>query len=240
MKNKMRATGEKRISILRRTAKEVRNYRVHMKLGSALLAILLILTAIIYITAVLYERSGSFTVSIDKYEMTKYGLSLSETKEMARPTSQLNAKIAEKMTNISGENIPDNVDQIDGEHNGRDYIAYTFYVQNAGEVEVAYDYEIRMSGVTNGLDEAIRIRVYINGGEPVTYAKTKSDGTGAEPGTVEFTSEAVVMRGREDGFEPREKTKFTIVIWIEGNDPDCLDWLIGGKMKLDMDISIAH
>lgn len=231
---------EKRINVLRRNANEVRNYRVRIKLLSILLVLLVTVTGVIYISSVLYKRSGSFTVSLNKYEMTKYGLSLSETKDMQRPTSHLNAKIAEKMTNIAGETIPDNVDSIDGEHNGRDYIAYTFYVQNAGSVEVSYDYEIKMSGITNGLDEAIRLKLYVDGGEPVTYAKTKTDGSGAEPGTTEFYSATTVTRGRMESFKPQAQTKFTVVIWIEGNDPECIDWLIGGKMKLDMDIAIAH
>jgi hypothetical protein len=230
---------KKRIDLLRRTAKEVKNYRVRMKMLAILLVMLITVTGGVYIASVLYEQSGSFTVKVDKYEMQKYGLTLSESKEMIRPTSHLNAKIAEKMTNIAGESIDANVDMIDGEHNGRDYIAYTFYVQNAGETEVSYDYEISLSGVTNALDEAIRIRLYVDG-NPTTYAKTKSDGTGAEPGTVEFHSATVVTLGRVDAFKPEDKTKYTVVIWIEGNDPDCIDWLIGGKMKLDMGINVVH
>lgn len=240
MNNQITPSGnEKRFNLLKRTAKEVRNYRVRMRMLSLILVFLVTFTAVIYVASALYEKSGSFTVSVNKYEMQKYGLSLSESEEMTRPSSSLNAKVSEKMTNIAGEMIADNVDMIDGEHNGRDYIAYTFYAQNAGEVEVSYDYEINMSGITNGLDEAIRLRLYVNG-EPTTYAKTKSDGSGAEPGTVPFHSAAVVTRGRVESFSPGEKTKFTVVIWIEGNDPDCIDWLIGGKMKLDMDIAITH
>ena len=236
----MKRSTERNISILKRTASDVITYRVRMKILSILLALLVTFTGVVYIAAVLYEQTGSFTISIDKHEMYKYGLSLSETRDMTKPTTTLNAKIAEKMTNISGDTIDANVDMIDGEHNGRDYIAYTFYVQNAGEAEVAYDYEIRMSGVTNGLDEAIRIRLYVDGGEPVDYAKTKSDGSGAEPGTTEFHTDTTVLLDRVDGFEPGDVTKFTVVIWIEGNDPDCIDWLIGGKMRLDMQISVAH
>ena len=236
----MKKSTEKNISFLKRTASEVITYRVRMKMLSILLALLTTFTGVIYVASALYEQSGSFTINISKHEMQKYGLSLSETRDMDRPTSSLNAKIAEKMTNIAGEDIDPNVDMIDGEHNGRDYIAYTFYVQNAGEVEVAYDYEIRMSGVTNGLDEAIRLRLYVNGGEPVDYAKTKSDGSGAEPGTTEFHSATTVLLSRVDAFQPGDITKFTVVIWIEGNDPDCIDWLIGGKMKLDMQISVVH
>ena len=230
---------KKRADLLKRTAKEVKSYRVRMKVLAILLAMLVLLTGVSYVAAALYERSGSFTVRVDKYEMQKYGLTLSDSADMLRPTSHLNAKIAEKITNIAGETIDANVDMIDGEHNGRNYIAYPFYVQNAGETEVSYDYEINLSGVTNGLDEAIRVRLYVDG-VPETYAKTKSDGSGAEPGTVEFYSAAVVTRGRVDAFKPEDKTKFTVVIWIEGNDPDCIDWLIGGKMKLDMNISVAH
>lgn len=240
MGRKSNSSSEKRIRILSRTASEVKNYRVRMKILSLLLVLLVTFTGVVYVASALYEQSGSFTVSVDKYEMTKYGLTLSETEDMTRPSSNLNAKIAEKITNIAGETIDANVDMIDGEHNGRNYIAYTFYVQNAGEVEVSYDYEIRMSGVTNGLDEAIRLRLYVNGGEPVTYAKTKSDGSGAEPGTEEFLSASLITRGRMDSFTPESKTKFTVVVWIEGNDPDCIDWLIGGKLKIDMDISIVH
>ena len=233
------SASEKRSTFLKRTASEVRNYRVRMKLLSILLALLVTLAGVIYIASVLYEKSGSFTVSVNKYEMQKYGLTLSESADMSRPTSSLNAKVAEKMTNIAGETIAENVDMIDGEHNGRDYVAYTFYVQNAGEVEVSYDYVINLTNVTNALDEAIRVRFYING-EDTTYAKTKSDGTGPEPGTTPFHSAAIVTRGRMEAFKPGDTTKFTVVIWIEGNDPDCIDWLIGGKLKLDMDIAIVH
>ena len=230
---------ERRMNFLKRTAKEIKNYRVRMKMLSILLALLVTVTAVVYVASALYEQSGSFTVRVNKYEMQKYGLTLSESREMVRPTAHLNAKIAEKLTNIAGETIDANVDMIDGQHNGRDYIAYTFYVQNAGETAVSYDYSVNLAGVTNALDEAIRLRLYIDG-ESVTYAKTKSDGTGAEPGTVEFHSATVVTQGRIEDFEPQEKTKFTVVIWIEGNDPDCIDWLIGGKMKFDMNVAVVH
>ena len=232
-------SNEKRIGILKRTAREVKSYRVHMKILSLLLVLLLIITGAIYAVAALYKRTGSFTVSIDRYEMTKYGLTLSESRDMTHNNSHLNAKIYEEMTNIAGETIDANVDMIDGEHNGRDYIAYTFYLQNAGEVEVAYDYQVNLANVTQSLDEAIRVRLYVDG-VPTTYAKTRSDGGGAEPGTVEFYSANVIARDRVDGFEPGEITKFTVVIWIEGNDPDCIDWLIGGKLKVDMLMSIVH
>ena len=235
----MKKSTEKSISFLKRTATEVIKYRTRMKILTVLLVLLTTFTGVIYVAAALYEQTGSFTVSIDKTEMLKYGLSLSETRDMDRPTSSLNAKISEQMTNIAGEDIDANVDMIDGVHNGRDYIAYTFYVQNAGTVEVAYEYQVNLSGVTQSLDEALRLRLYVDG-EATTYAKTKSDGTGAEPNTTEFYSANVIAKQRIDGFEPGEMTRFTVVIWIEGNDPDCIDWLIGGELRVDMLMSIVY
>lgn len=234
-----KASSERRIGVLSRTAAEVRNYRVKKRILLSLLICLVVFSLLLYLVAALYKRTGSFTVSIDKYEMTKYGLTLSESPDMRHHNSHLNARIDEELTNIAGETIPANVDSIDGAHNGANYIAYTFYLQNAGEVEVSYDYQVSISNVTQSLDEAIRLRLYVDG-TPTEYAKTRSDGGGAEPGTVEFYSANVMARGRIDAFAPGEITKYTVVLWIEGNDPDCIDWLVGGKLKVDMLMSIVH
>ena len=45
---------------------------------------------------------------------------------------------------------------------------------------------------------------------------------------------------KREGFKPGDIDKFTIVIFIEGDDPDCLDPLIGGEMKMHMDIKEEH
>lgn len=235
----MREEPHVRESFLRRTAKEIRGYNQRMKLLGAMLLMLLVIAIILYVVSALYSNSGSFTVSINKTEMTKYGLSLSESRDMTHMTSQLNAKISESITNISGDIIPANIDEIDGVHNGVNYIAYTFYLQNRGEVEVPIEYSVNMSNISNELDEAIRLRLYVNG-VPTTYAKTKRDGTGPEPGTTAFHSATMMMRGRIESLAPGEVVKYTVVLWIEGPDPDCLDSLIGGVLKAEMNFNIVH
>ncbi len=227
-----------RSGFLRRTAKEARTYRVQMRMMTTALIALVVLTGIFFIIAALYNSSGSFTVRVAKVDMTKYGLSLSETPDMAYKSSQLNLNIHEEMTNIDGATIPDNVDSIDGQHSGTHYLAYTFYLENAGEVECTTEYTVDMSGITNGLDDAIRLKLYVDG-VPTTYAKMGVDGA-PEPGTTPFISPTIMTRGRLDLMQPGEVHKFTVVIWIEGNDPECLDWLIGGQLKADMNFEIIH
>ena len=96
-----------------------------------------------------------------------------------------------------------------------------------------------MDNITNGIDEAIRLKLYVDG-VPTTYAKTASDGSGAEPGTEEFYSSDVLAVGRRDNFSSGSVTKFTIVLWLEGTDRDCIDSVKGGAMRLEMFIEIAH
>ena len=228
-----------RSGLLRRSAKEARTYRVKMKMMATALIALVLLTGIFYIVSALYNSAGSFTVKVNRVEMTKYGLSLSETPDMAYKTSQLNMNINEGITNIDGGTLPENLDgDFNGEHNGPHYIAYTFYLENAGEIECSTEYTVDMSGISNGLDDAIRLKLYVDGVSD-TYAKMSVDGT-PESGTTPFVSSTIMARGRFDLMQPKEVHRFTVVIWIEGNDPECVDWLIGGQMKIGMNFSIIH
>ncbi|SDA18342.1 hypothetical protein SAMN02910447_01554 [Ruminococcus sp. YE71] len=225
---------------LRRTAKEVKRYQVIMRVIGLLVIILVAILAIAYAISYFYDKYGSFTVKISKYDMMRQGLTLSETPEYERSEAVLNADIVYDMTNISGNDLPENIDMINGSHNGESYIAYTFYLINAGDDTISYDGEMTIENVTNKVDEAVRVAVYING-EKTVYGKTKSNGSGKESDCdSEFTSSTIVMTTKHEGFEPKAKDKFTVVVWLEGNDPDCTDELIGGTLKLGMDFKIVE
>ena len=49
-----------------------------------------------------------------------------------------------------------------------------------------------------------------------------------------FESEWTVDSGIREGVEPAEVHKYTVVIWLEGDDPDCTDELVGGHLGMDM------
>ncbi len=184
------------------------------------------------------DISPLLTVSINKSDATKYALFLSETRDFYTQTALLNAHISKEMTNISESWLPNDLDNIDGEHNGQNYVAYTFYLKNAGEATVTYNYQMYMVNISNDLNQAIRIRLYIDG-KWTNYARTASNGTGAEPGTTEFLTERIITQGAVAEFEPGEVTKYTVVIWIEGDDPDCIDDLVGGDCSIAMDFDIV-
>lgn len=228
------------IITLRRTAAEAKRHKVIMRVISVLLVVLIALVAAAYALSYFYDKFGSFTVMVNKYDMVNQGLTLSETPEFEKSIAVLNADIVYDMTNISGADLPANIDRINGVHNGDNYIAYTFYLINSGEDTVAYNGVMNMDNITNGVDEAIRVAVYKNG-EKTVYGKTKSDGTGKEKDCDnEFESSTVVMSTKNDSFSPDARDKYTVVIWLEGNDPDCVDDIIGGTMKLSMKFTITE
>ena len=225
---------------LRRTAKETKRYKVLIRILGLIVLILVIIIMGAYAISYFYDKFGSFTVRIDKYDMVQQGLALSETPDYDISRAILNADIAYNMTNISGEDIPDNVDNINGSHNGENYIAYTFYLINSGDDTLTYTGEMTIENVTKDVDEAVRIAVYKNG-EKTVYGKTKSNGGGKESDCdSEFYSSTVVLHETREKFEPKAKDKYTIIIWIEGNDPDCLDNIIGGTLKLGMNFKITE
>ncbi len=234
-----KAQSASRERVLARTALEAKKYQVIKKVLLSLLICIVTLTTLVYIASVLYSKFGSFTVSVNKYDATRYSLSLSETPDFNDQISRLNAKTAEDITNISVNDLPGDLDRINGQHNGDNYMAYTFYLKNVGEDTVTYEYYMFMTNVTNDVDKAIRVRIYRDG-EPVTYARTRSDGGGPEEGTTEFLTTRSITRTQIKDFEPGDVTKFTVVIWVEGDDPDCVDALIGGSMKTDMTISVIE
>ncbi len=225
---------------LRRTTKEVKRHFVLMRVLALLVIILVLIVAIAYAISYFYDKFGSFTVKVNKYDMIQQGLTLSETPEYDKANAVLNADIVYDITNISGEDLPDNLDMVNGSHNGDDYIAYTFYLINSGDDTISYKGEMNIENVTKGVDEAVRIAVYKNGQKTV-YGKTKSNGGGKESDCdSEFLSSSIVMRTEGTEFKPKEKDKYTVVIWLEGNDPDCLDNIIGGTLKLSMDFKIVE
>ena len=233
------ARSRKRMNVLQRTAGEVKSYRLQKKILLTALSAIVALTAVIFLAAALHQDMGRLSVGIDKTDMTLYGLTLSETRDMKFCTSRLNAEISERITNISVKDLPRNLSMIDGQHNGENYIAYTFYLEHRGTEVLDYEFEVTLSDVSLGLDEAMRVRLYI-GDEYVDFAKTRNDGTGPEPGTVEFYNVGIVTRGVVEGYKPYDKTKYTIVIWLEGDDPECVDRVIDGMAKVEMNFRVLN
>ncbi len=234
------AGGTRRVAhTLRRRATEVMNYRILRKMILIGISIGAAVLMIFYSFALLYNRTGRFSVAIEN-PSTEFAITLCETPDFNTRSSRLTNDQQVSITNISGGDLPSNVDNVNGKHNGENYLAYTFYCKNVGTAIASMHYELTFNNVTNDIDEAIRVRLYVNG-EKTDYAKTKSgvDGTSGKEERFcdkEFFGTYSVCKDIINIVQPDEYIKFTVVIWLEGDDKDCVDSVINGKIKFDMNI----
>lgn len=231
---------EKQMQKIKLNSEKIRDREKKIKaIKIGLLIFILFLITIYFLLRIAYE-TGNFTISLDPNFAKKSGLIMYENKDAKEARQILKAERVEFMDNISVKWLPDDIDkQGEGAHNGDNYLAYTFYIENNGSEVINYWYQIVIDDVIKNVDKAVRIMVYRNG-EKTLYAKINENTNQPEEGTVPFYSNKEVMVTCREDFKPGDIDKFTIVIFIEGDDPDCLDDLIGGEMKMHMEITEEH
>ena len=225
---------------VRRKAKKISDTSEKIRKLKKILIYMLIFLLIIYYALRIAYDTGRFTVVLDSSSDMKGALVMYANKDEKLTRRTLAADVLDFMTNISGDWIPENInDEADGSHNGDNYIAYTFYIENMGDETIHYWYRIYIDDVVKNVDKAIRVAVYLNG-EKTVYAKANERTSEPEKGTVAFKDTENVMLVQRRDFKSKDVDKFTVVIWVEGDDPDCIDDLIGGEMKMHMTITEEH
>ena len=107
-------------------------------------------------------------------------------------------------------------------------------ISNAGKEDVWYNARITLDSCAKGAEEAVRVAVWHNGTRTV-YAMPAADGQ-PEAGCVSFADDKTVCAYREENFLVGNVDKYTIVIWMEGDDPECVDKIVGGSVEFTMRI----
>ena len=250
--------------------------------GIALVISLLILL-LLWIISWLLTTIGDLVISVDS-GAAKKGITISANEDGSDPQTKLYANMVKDVTNITYDWLPATLDMEGfGNHNGRNYMAYTFQLTNNGKETIDYVSTLKAVRAAKSADEACRIMVYRNG-EPAVYAKENmgltTDDNSPEPyekifkkvipenynaptseeiekaaeepqnkEPVEVTDEPLeitqwddkttVFTNTREGIEPGETDKYTIVMWIEGEDPECIDDIRGGYVKLEWFFNIA-
>lgn len=225
---------------VRTTANKIHNRNIFSRIVKIVFLLLLIIIAVLYFFLYIIYDNGKFIISLDKNLRDNKNVYLSEDGTLDGMVKSLSAESLEYMDNISMHWISENVDnEANGSHNGTNYLAYTFYVVNGGTQTVNYWYDIDIDDSIKNVDRAIRIMIYRNGEQKI-YAKVNDVTKKEEEGTSKFYSDTIAVLEERKNFEPKSKDKFTIVIWLEGNDPDCVNDILGGEIKLHMDFTEEH
>lgn len=222
-------------------ANKIRNWHKLGKFIKLSVFLLLLLLIIVYIVLKILLDDGSFIVSLDRNEMLYSGLAMYESLNDPTPKRKLKADDLQFMDNISIKWLPSDITEHEGSHNGKNYIAYSFYIENQGQAVVNYWYYIKMDDVIQDADEALRIMIYRND-EKTVYAKGSSIDGSPEKGTTKFREDedgTIILEQREN-MKAGDLDKMTVVVWIEGDDPECTNALIGGHVRLNMKLTEEH
>lgn len=217
------------------TAKELYKRKLMMRVVTVIIAFLLLFLSLLYCILYIVNTKGNFTISLDPNLKATKSIVMSSDSSFKEKSLILETAALEYMDNISESWLPRDINDQEGEHNGNNYLAYTFFIKNEGKEKTNYVVSIDTISVIKNVDQAIRIAVYKNG-EKVVYAKKNNSNGKPEPNTVEFISDSQVMLNVRRDFKPKEVDKYTVVVWLEGDDPDCIDSILGGEMKMQMSL----
>lgn len=203
-----------------------------------LLLILLLLLISYFVFGIIYN-SASFSITLDKNLYFDKGLIVYDDPTYKVYRTDLYAESPTSFDNVYYKWLPDDIDERGpGSHNGDNYLAYTFYVENLSEEVSDYWSEVIIDDVVRNVDEAVRIRIYRNG-EPITYAKIGANGR-PEDNTVAFQDGELVVRNHVENFSAGALDRYTIMLWVEGTDPECTDNILGGEFKVHMRFNSEH
>lgn len=205
-----------------------------LKIGGLVLAALMIILFLLYVFLSLFKEEGSFTVLLSDASQSK-GVMISETQGFSNPNVRLSASPVPSAWNITLADIPEDIDKIDGSHNSDNYLAYTFYIKNTGVENIAYNSTMRLDYSELGAEEAIRVML-IEDGKRTIYAKPAKETGAIEAFACDkpFTGDVNLFTFKSKDMAPGDSIKYTVVIWFEGNDPECVNDIIGGTVKMTM------
>lgn len=206
-------------------------------LFSALVAVLLVM----YIISLLWTQTGDLTISIgDLYDGKT--IMLSEDGNFDPAKVVLDGGVVKEVTNITKSWLPkDSVldSSKGGEHNGDNYLAYTFFLRNTGDKDLDYETVFTVTGQSKSADEAVRFMVYKNG-KPSVYAKGQyKDRSKAETDATKWKDDTTIYNEKKSTLKSGDTDKYTVVVWAEGNDAECVDAIRGGHVRSQMVFNVV-
>lgn len=231
----------------------LRDFFFGLGLGSYFSLIVLVL-GILFAFSVLANQKGNFTVTLsDQLMSLEFELSDDHTFEKAKV--RLVSDTLKEVNAYSISDLPDNLDEGEGSHNMDNVVCYTWWIRNNGTETVDFNWYLVKNAATLNVDEATWLMLYDEDGM-VLYSKPAGDGgrekiagctnqalaqqcsrddifTPGEGGTYEvspisYQEENIVASGKLNSFAPGSTHKYTIAIWVEGDDPQCTETMIGG------------
>lgn len=215
------------------------------------------LASVILIVLTYYgHNAGNFSIKIN--DEASRAIVISETKEglYDDPKTRLSAPAIRNATDMTYSDImeSDSFEKaVHGEGVYKDprhnYTAYSYYVMNSstGPLAGTLFFTIRVVEEHKNLASAMRVMLVeqdMDGNLKSQVFRKKDDKINSGEAGEYITWDETEWQGKEvvsgaiPAFAKSDWRKFTVFIWLEGNDPDTNDDILGGKVKFDMVLTI--
>lgn len=134
---------------------------------------------------------------------------------------------------------------------GNSYIGYTYYIKNMGDESVTLQVDMGIASVTKNADEAVWVWYFSGEDDDKGRMFQKEDDltnvpdnwTGYDQTYREreyFKDDYTVFTEKNYVLEPGEVKKTTLIIWLEGMDPDCDDNILGGQINFNIEYTLYN
>ena len=203
------------------------------------------------------QNSGNFVMSVDE-DAFKRGIAISDSSTFETMNRWLTADPVEDVRDTTLQHI-DLFEIINAEgaykETRSNYLAYTFFLRNVGSETTPVDYEVVITNQSKNIAEAIRVMIIVDGqvaydAQGIRYIECESKTMYQAPDKHDivykdylqdftlFKTTDIICSERIFDIRPEQTKKISVIMWLEGEDPECIETLASAKIKITMNLSI--
>lgn len=203
------------------------------------------------------QNSGNFVMSVDD-EAFKRGIAISDKKDFSTESRWLTADPVEDVrdTTLAFVDIEEIINTEGAYKQTRsNYLAYTFFLTNVGSEATPVDYEVIINNQSKNIAQAIRVLIIVDGEiayneQGIRYIEYDTYNMYQAPDEENvqykgdlakftlFKSSDVICSEVIKNLRPGQTKKISVMMWLEGEDPECIETLASAKIKIAMNLSI--
>lgn len=205
------------------------------------------------------QNSGNFVMSVDE-DAFKRGIAISDSSSFETMNRWLTADPVEDVRDTTLQHI-DLFEIINAEgaykETRSNYLAYTFFLRNVGSETTPVDYEVVITNQSKNIADAIRVMIIVDGQvaydeQGIRYIECESKKMYQAPDKHDivykdylqdftlFKSTDIICSERIFDIRPEQTKKISVIMWLEGEDPECIETLASAKIKITMNLSIPQ
>ena len=200
------------------------------------------------------NKVGNFVIQVDLNDNVR--LSLSQKEDLSDASSRIVTSGINDQMDATYDFIPNDIAAGIGLKNdtkNRRYVAFSFYLLNNSSRAIDYRASIDIIDMVGDPLSVLRVMVIVDDQDKsagTIYAVPETEEGAAimnanfeNEGFTKYTTQDIVAVDGEfkevmhidvKDFAKGGQTKYTIVMWLEGNDPQCTNDRFGDRIKMEM------